>query len=169
MKECTYCKSQVNERASVCPYCTKNISQAHIIGQGIIGIILFAIIGYSFYLYSSFENYKTAIENAKHKSAQKLDAWYQKGNTSTVIDLNLYNKINLCSNYNEVKNLLGIEGSSTTDKDSNGIQSTTYEWRNGNSLLTIITTNGKVVAKVINAPEKVLAEPDFDKPNAICN
>jgi archaellum component FlaF (FlaF/FlaG flagellin family) len=169
MKECFYCKSQVEQRATVCPFCTKEISKLHFIGQGLIGLILFIVIGYAAYLYLSFENYEASVETAKQKSQKETQDWYQKGETNKTIDLNLYNQIKLCSSYDEVKDLLGTDGSSTSDQDDKGIKSTTYEWRNQDSLISIGVTNNKVIFKEINTPTKVLAEPDFDKPNAVCN
>ncbi len=134
MKYCKYCKSEIDERAKICPYCRKQqgISIVNIIVGVIVGLIImtFILTRYGHYLVYRNNNYYyeqsyTQKDNFTYEITKKGKDTYgwsyylegivtnngSKSYSYVQIEFNCYDKngINLGSAFDNSSNLLAYE------------------------------------------------------------
>lgn len=128
MKECKYCKSEIDKKAKICPHCRKKQTNSFIKGLSIfIGIILI-ICGIS------------AITGGNSNTTDE---------ESCYITLEKFNQIENEMTYDEVSNIIGCDGTLSTESGSGDYSIKIYYWyaKNGISNGTFSFTNDRLTAK----------------------
>lgn len=132
---CKHCKSEIPKDAKVCPVCKRNIKGGH---GCLMSILIFIII-----LCGGF-----AAAINMNDSVQKSVSGVT--DTSEYITLDEYNQINTGMSYEEVKAIVGSEGTVSSEAESNGYKIVIVTWYgNGTagSNANVTFTNDKVTAK----------------------
>ena len=133
MKICKECGTEVSRRAKICPHCGKKLkSSAFRIFIGI--LILLMGIGI---IASSGEN------NTSQTNANTIEIQQQK------ITLEKFNRLENGMTYEQVVNIIGEEGTLSTESSYGKESFKIYYWKaaNGISNATISFSNGKLTAK----------------------
>ena len=133
MKICKECGTEVSRSAKICPHCGKKLkSSAFRIFIGI--LILLMGIGI---IASSGEN------NTSQTNANTIEIQQQK------ITLEKFNRLENGMTYEQVVNIIGEEGTLSTESSYGKESFKIYYWKaaNGISNATISFSNGKLTAK----------------------
>ena len=133
MKICKECGTEVSRSAKICPHCGKQLkSSAFRIFIGI--LILLMGIGI---IASSGEN------NTSQTNANTIEIQQQK------ITLEKFNRLENGMTYEQVVNIIGEEGTLSTESSYGKESFKIYYWKaaNGISNATISFSNGKLTAK----------------------
>lgn len=112
MKKCKYCKSEIEKDAKICPVCKKKQKQFPI-WLRIFGVFL-AIVGVVGALSSCEDYINSTSENTK--------------DTDKYITLEEFNKIQNGMSYEEVKNIIGSDGTVVSDTEIEGFRMIIYSW-----------------------------------------
>lgn len=128
MKKCKYCKTEIDSKAKICPQCHKR--QTNVVLRGIqifFGFILFfAGLGV---IYSSIDN----VDD----------------NEKCYITLEEFNNIENGMSYEQVKNIVGCDGTIVSDTQVSGFKMTIYSWygKDGISNANINIKDNKLINK----------------------
>lgn len=107
MKKCKYCKTEIDSKAKICPSCRK--SQANPVLRGImIALGVMIVIG--------------------GISALGNDLSGEEKNISKYITLEEFNKIETGMTYDQVKEIIGSEGTVNSDTSYGGQRMIIYSW-----------------------------------------
>ena len=136
MKICTECGTEISNSAKVCPKCgknQKNFFQKHII---LTSLIIFASIGI---IVSNGETAQNNTETSSITNIQKQEK----------VTLEKFNQIQTGMTYQQVVDIIGEEGTLSTESSFGNQTMQIYYWyaSNGISNTTISFSNGKVSAK----------------------
>ncbi len=126
MKKCKYCKSEIDEQAKICPNCRKK--QKSSAGRIILGIII-AFLGIGVLANISGNN-----ENQDNKC---------------YITLEKFNKIENGMTYDQVKEIIGCDGTVNSETEVSNIKMTIYSWygKDNISNANVTVQNGKIISK----------------------
>lgn len=126
MKKCKYCKSEIDEQAKICPNCRKK--QKSSAGRIILGIII-AFLGIGVLANISGNN-----ENQDNKC---------------YITLEKFNKIENGMTYDQVKDIIGCDGTVNSETEVSNIKMTIYSWygKDNISNANVTVQNGKIISK----------------------
>lgn len=127
MKKCKYCKSEIDKKAKICPNCRKKQSNSLIrILCIIIGIIVICV------GISSLSN------DVKDNNEDKC-----------YISLEEFNKIETGMSYDDVKNIVGCEGTLNSETEVLDTKMAIYSWygKDGISNANVSVQNNKVISK----------------------
>lgn len=126
MKKCKYCKSEIDEQAKICPNCRKK--QKSSVGRIILGIII-AFLGIGVLANISGNN-----ENQDNKC---------------YITLEKFNKIENGMTYDQVKEIIGCDGTVNSETEVSNIKMTIYSWygKDNISNANVTVQNGKIISK----------------------
>ncbi len=134
-KQCKFCKSEIDPKATVCPICKRGQKKGH---GCLISILIFAIVilgGISMAI-----NLSDSIQ--KSVSGTKDNSEY--------ITLEEYNKIETGMTYEQVAEIVGGKGTVSSQVESNGYQIIIVTWY-GNGLAgsnaNVTFTNNEATAK----------------------
>ena len=129
MKKCKYCQSEIDSKAKVCPNCRKKqqnpVVRVICIFLGI--MIIFAGI--------------SAMSNVEDTTSDEDKGCY--------VTMEKFNQINTGMTYDEVKNIIGCDGTLSTETSVGNQTLKIYGWyaKNGVSNATFSFTNDKLDAK----------------------
>ena len=126
MKKCKYCKSEIDEQAKICPNCRKR--QKSSAGRIILGIVI-AFLGIGVLANISGNN-----ENQDNKC---------------YITLEKFNKIENGMTYDQVKEIIGCDGTVNSETEVSNIKMTIYSWygKDNISNANVTVQNGKIISK----------------------
>mgnify|MGYP001625167081 CR=1 FL=1 len=137
-KICKHCKEEINKKATVCPHCGRNQKSVFtriisiIIGifLVIIGISLIATIGTD----SNKSKNSSSTDNSKNECYMTMDK---------------FNEINNGMSYDDVKNIVGCDGTLSSEASSGDQSIKIYYWyaKNGISNANFSFQNDELVAK----------------------
>lgn len=144
MKKCKYCQSEIDERAKVCPNCHRDLRNyflKHKVFTVIIGLILLGMITSNMILKSNPNTSETSFtdNNSVNKNTE-------------LITLSEFNQIETGMTYEQVKEIVGSEGTLTSDVSIGDERYHTkiYTWY-GNTLTganaNVTFQGGKVIGK----------------------
>lgn len=139
-KKMTYCKdcgAEVSKSAKTCPKCGAKLKKAHPIGI-IIGIII-VIIGICTIINSGSSN----------KTSTNLTTSTENAQSEQYMTLEKFNKIQTGMTYQQVVDIVGTEGTLSTESSYGSASMKIYYWysSDGVSNATISFDNDKVSAK----------------------
>lgn len=130
MKKCKYCQTEINKKAKICPQCHKNQANPFFITLRIILGIIIVLIGIG------------GIVGAGSDSKENDE-------DECYITLEEFNKIENGMTYDQVKNIVGCEGTVNSDTEVENFKMTVYSWygkdRISNAIVDI--ENNKLVNK----------------------
>lgn len=126
MKKCKYCKSEIDSQAKICPNCRKK--QKSSAGRIILGIII------TFLGIGVLANISGNNENQDNKCYITLDQ---------------FNKIENGMTYNQVKDIVGCDGTVNSETEVSNIKMTIYSWygKDNISNANVTVQNGKIISK----------------------
>lgn len=126
MKKCKYCQTEINSKAKICPQCHKNQTNPAIRVIGII-IIIIGIIA--------------IVSGMGDTDSSKEDKCY--------ITLAEFNEIKNGMTYEQVKDIVGCDGTVNSDTEVMGSKMTIYSWygKDGISNANVNIQNGKLINK----------------------
>jgi len=126
MKKCRYCQTEIDIKAKICPQCRKNQTNPVFRTIGIIMIIIGIMA-----LVSSLSDLGNADENECY------------------ITLAEFNEIQSGMTYDQVKEIVGCDGTVNSDTEVMGSKMTIYSWygENGISNANVNIQNGKLINK----------------------
>ena len=126
MKKCKYCQSEIDMRAKICPQCHKSQASPFLTALRIILGVFVAFIGIGF-----------IVGNDK------------KDDDKCYITLEEFNKIQNGMTYDQVKEIVGCEGTVNSDTEVMGSKMTIYSWygKNGISNANVSIQDNKLVNK----------------------
>ena len=130
MKKCRYCKSEIDPKAKICPNCRKKQLNPFVRSICIFIGIIFIIAGIS-----SLANDTNNNNNSDDKECY--------------MTMELFNKIENNMTYDEVKNIIGCDGSLSSETSYDTSNMKTYYWyaKNGISNATFSFINDKLNGK----------------------
>lgn len=134
-KKCKFCQSEIDAKAKVCPVCKRGLKKSH---GCLFGIMIFFIIVFSTIAISLNMN------NNIQKSISGVD------DSSEYITLEEYNKIDTGMTYEQVTEIVGSEGTVSSQVESSGYKIIIVTWYgNGvaGSNANVTFTNNSVTAK----------------------
>lgn len=125
MKKCKYCKTEIDKKAKICPNCRK--SQSSFIKILGIALGLFIII----------------------IGIAALSGGSDEDNNKCYITLDEFNKIQSGMSYNQVKEIVGCEGTVVSESEYMGTKMTIYSWygKDGISNANVNIQNDKLLNK----------------------
>lgn len=129
MKRCRYCQTEIDKKAKICPQCRKNQSgPLASVFRAFFGVII-VLIGIS------------VIINAVSNVGEDKDKCY--------ISLDEFNRIKNGMSYDQVKEIVGCEGTVNSDTEIMGSKMTIYSWygKDGISNANINIQDGKLINK----------------------
>lgn len=137
MKKCKYCQSEIDKKAKICPNCRKKQGSGVLKGICIFFGIFLIVVGCSSIL---SDNSNLDSNNFNNNSTE------ENGCYATI---NLFNSIQTGMTYDEVKNLIGCDGTLSTESSYGDSNMKIYYWyaKNGISNMTISFMNNEVSAK----------------------
>ena len=126
MKKCKYCQTEINSKAKICPQCHKKQTNPAIRVIGII-IIIIGIIA--------------IVSGMGDTDSSKEDKCY--------ITLAEFNEIKNGMTYEQVKDIVGCDGTVNSDTEVMGSKMTIYSWygKDGISNANVSIQNGKLINK----------------------
>ena len=126
MKKCKYCQTEINSKAKICPHCHKKQTNPAIRVIGII-IIIIGIIA--------------IVSGMGDTDSSKEDKCY--------ITLAEFNEIKNGMTYEQVKDIVGCDGTVNSDTEVMGSKMTIYSWygKDGISNANVNIQNGKLINK----------------------
>lgn len=129
MKKCKYCKTEIDKDAKICPNCKKKQSSFSK-KLGIVLGIFIVIIGI------------VAFSNGSNNKDNDDD-------NKCYITLDKFNKIQSGMSYNQVKEIVGCEGTVVSESEYMGTKMTIYSWygKDGISNANINIENDKLLNK----------------------
>ena len=135
MKICKDCGTEISKSAKTCPKCGKKLKHT-----GVRVVLGLAIIMIGICAITSSNTNTTNTENAKPVSAQVQEE---------KMTLEKFNKIETGMTYQQVVDIVGEEGTLSTESSYGDQTMKIYYWyaKNGISNATISFMNGKVTAK----------------------
>lgn len=139
MTKCKACGSEIAKGAKTCPKCGKDQRSffgKHKIITGIIVIIIIIVIA-------------STVGGGKGTSASSSSSNSTSSSSSSQDDkkysYNKFMQIQMGMTYNQVKSILGADGSQNSSTDVGGIKSTLYTWSNDDGGTLSVTFNGQNV------------------------
>lgn len=126
MKKCKYCQTEINSKAKICSQCHKKQTNPAIRVIGII-IIIIGIIA--------------IVSGMGDTDSSKEDKCY--------ITLAEFNEIKNGMTYEQVKDIVGCDGTVNSDTEVMGSKMTIYSWygKDGISNANVNIQNGKLINK----------------------
>ena len=126
MKKCRYCKSEIDSKAKICPQCGKSQKNPVAKALGVILGIIIIIAGLS------------ALASDLGGDEDKC-----------YITLDEFNKIENGMTYEQVKEIVGCDGTVNSDTEVYGTKMTIYSWygKNGIANANVTIENGVLVNK----------------------
>lgn len=131
MKKCKYCQTEIDEKAKICPNCKKKQHKFPVWLRILIGIII-VIIGIAL-LSNDIDNNDNSDKN----------------DNSNYVTLEKFNQIENGMTYDEVKQIIGSDGTLSTEAGSGEYNTKIYYWYGEDNIsnATISFTNDQVTAK----------------------
>lgn len=130
-KKCKKCQEEINKKAKKCPKCGSNQGMPLIL-RIVIAFIVIAVLG-------------SLISGGDNKEKKTNDIKEEK----CYITLEEFNKIQNGMSYDEVKEIVGCEGTVNSDTEVGSIKMTIYSWygKDGISNANVNIENGKLINK----------------------
>ena len=143
MKKCRYCQTEIDAKTKICPHCRKKQGSGSLKIIAIIFVILFIGVGCS-----------SLLNDTSNLDSNNSDNNSTSSNNSTeenecYATLDIFNSIQNGMTYDEVKSLVGCDGTLSTESSYGDSSMQIYYWyaENGISNMTISFTNNEVSAK----------------------
>lgn len=134
-KICKYCKTKIDKKAKICPNCrkTQNFSIFRVIAGVVIG--LFIIIYIESYYFSSIP--------------ARMNYTYTSSSSDDYISLSEFNEIENGMSYEEVKEIVGSEGTIMSETNIGNTNTIIYYWygKDGVSNANFTFSNNKLINK----------------------
>lgn len=127
MKKCKYCKSEIDAKAKICPQCHKSQSNKLLKALRIVLGIILIVVGIS-----------VLVNNTSEENENKC-----------YITLEEFNKIENGMTYDQVKDIVGCEGTVNSDTEIMGSKMTIYSWygKDGISNANVNIQDNKLINK----------------------
>lgn len=129
MKKCRYCQTEIDKKAKICPQCHKSQSSPIAsVFRVFLGVII-ALIGIGVFI-----NAESNVEDDEDKCYISLDE---------------FNRIENGMSYDQVKEIVGCEGTVNSDTEIMGSKMTIYSWygKDGISNANVNIQDGKLINK----------------------
>lgn len=134
-KKCKFCQSEIDAKARVCPVCKRPLKNGHGCLIGLLAFIIIACVGVAAAVNLN-DNTQKAISGVE--------------DPSEYITLDEYNKIDTGMTYDEVREIVGSDGTVSSQVEMNGYNVVIITWY-GNGLAgsnaNVTFTNDSVSAK----------------------
>lgn len=130
MKRCKHCQSEIDDKAKICPVCKKSQKNGTLKFIRIFVGVIIAFIGIGM-IFGAGNSDEKEEENACYATLEK------------------FNQIQNGMTYKEVTDIIGCEGTLSTESSYGNSSMAIYYWyaKNGISNMNVNIMNGKVTAK----------------------